>query len=445
VGWLGLLSVVVARAVLTFLAALLLWSVTPAVFGWTPRVVLSDSMSPRIRAGDVVLTSSTSGASVRPGRVISFADPDHAGHTLVHRLIGRNPDGTLITRGDANSTPDPTPLKPHEVSGLGRLRVPFVGLPVLWAHRRQWVPLALLTAAIGLAGWLAWRGDNGRADRGRHGGVPPTLTGTAVSLLVLVLAIGDLARAPAYAAFRGTTDSPNSSWTAAPVLIAPNSYVSTVKADAPLLFYRLNEASGTVAADSSGNNRAGAYVGSFSYGFTPQPLPRNAGTAVVGNGSSTCLTSTYSILSTATYTVELWFRTSSAAGGTLAQVGTTGAGATPYGTLAMTSTGTLRYTAFGPSTSQAVTSPATYNDNTWHYVAARISSSGQRLFVDGTQVATANYPAGLYTGPASWRWGCTISGALGSTSAVFSGAMADAAAYNTALTAARIQAHYFAA
>ena len=43
-------------------------------------------------------------------------------------------------------------------------------------------------------------------------------------------------------------------------------YISTVQADSPAAYYQLDETSGTVAADSSGNGNNATYVGSPSLG-----------------------------------------------------------------------------------------------------------------------------------------------------------------------------------
>ena len=55
--------------------------------------------------------------------------------------------------------------------------------------------------------------------------------------------------------------------TAAPALAGP--YAAAVMADSPYAYWRFNETSGTVAADSSGNGIAGTYV-------TPPPWVRPA-------------------------------------------------------------------------------------------------------------------------------------------------------------------------
>src|SRR5690606_15671141 len=44
-----------ARSVLATVAGLLVWTVLPMALGWQPAVVLSGSMEPAIRTGDVVL------------------------------------------------------------------------------------------------------------------------------------------------------------------------------------------------------------------------------------------------------------------------------------------------------------------------------------------------------------------------------------------------------
>src|SRR6202035_1756866 len=46
----------------------------------------------------------------------------------------------------------------------------------------------------------------------------------------------------------------------------PAGYASTVLADSPLVYYRMNETSGTVAADSSGHGYTGTYGAGIALG-----------------------------------------------------------------------------------------------------------------------------------------------------------------------------------
>lgn len=122
--------------------------------GWTSAVLTSGSMSPLIRAGDVVVASPDNGRGLGPGTVVVFSDPARSG-LLTHRIESVNPDGSYVTYGDANRQPDSTPLRPEQVVGVGRLLVPFIGFPMTWYWAGAWGKLALWATGTLLALWLA--------------------------------------------------------------------------------------------------------------------------------------------------------------------------------------------------------------------------------------------------------------------------------------------------
>jgi signal peptidase I len=141
--------------VLVTVSGLALWSLAPLAMGWRADVIMSGSMAPRVLPGDVVVGQPTDGGDVRPGQVIVFENPADPSRTVLHRVVDRRPDGSLVTRGDANLTDDSSPVAPGAVVALPRLRVPYVGLPALWLaegeHRRLVVAaLALLVCALPL-------------------------------------------------------------------------------------------------------------------------------------------------------------------------------------------------------------------------------------------------------------------------------------------------------
>ncbi|WP_433794387.1 signal peptidase I [Actinoplanes sp. CA-252034] len=133
-------AVVVAAA-----GVLLVGGTVPARFGWSTSVVISGSMSPAVEAGDVVVTSPAAPARLRPGRVIRFHDPHRPGRYVLHRIVRVGGDGRLVTKGDANRVADVTPVPTGTVTGVWRLRVPYLGLPVLWWLEGRY-PLLVVTA-----------------------------------------------------------------------------------------------------------------------------------------------------------------------------------------------------------------------------------------------------------------------------------------------------------
>lgn len=161
---------------------LLVWVVLPVVTGLRPVVISSESMQPRIGAGDVVLVASPRYARPTRGSVITFRDPGVPGRLLTHRVIGRNADGTYQTKGDANPAADSSPVDPGQIKGVGRYLVPVVGLPAMWLRSGDllyfviWLIASLLAFAYvhafprcaSLAGWSS--SIRVRPQRGRRRG-----------------------------------------------------------------------------------------------------------------------------------------------------------------------------------------------------------------------------------------------------------------------------------
>lgn len=161
-----------SAAALAVLCGLVVWTLLPCLLGWSPHVVLTGSMAPRIQPGDVVLTQPVPAAAIQPGQVVLFEDPLRPGRTVVHRTVRRNADGNLITRGDANATEDSTPVAPSAVRGLPRLRVPYIGRPMLWARQQNRVAVAASGGLLVAASLLLMSETGGGPPRARQPGAP---------------------------------------------------------------------------------------------------------------------------------------------------------------------------------------------------------------------------------------------------------------------------------
>jgi signal peptidase I len=165
----------VGRTYLWFLGGCIAVTLLPLLFGWRPYVVESSSMAPRIKVGDVILAAPEHNPQKLLGRVTVFHDPDpgRIGSIKSHRVVAINSDGTLTTKGDANQSVDSVHVPVSSVIGLGRLLVRFVGLPLIWAQKGEWIKFALLAASIWFAALLVMRDvdvvlpetdPNGRVD-----------------------------------------------------------------------------------------------------------------------------------------------------------------------------------------------------------------------------------------------------------------------------------------
>jgi signal peptidase I len=82
-------------------------TVLPVFGGWRAHSVLSGSMTPAIRRGDLVMLRPIAPLQARLGDIVSFPDPSRHGERVMHRVVsvsaGRGV-AHFVTRGDANHT-----------------------------------------------------------------------------------------------------------------------------------------------------------------------------------------------------------------------------------------------------------------------------------------------------------------------------------------------------
>ncbi|MCU7731085.1 signal peptidase I [Actinoplanes sp. KI2] len=122
-------------------------------FGFHATVVVSGSMTPRVRVGDIVVTKNLDAGTKLLGQVVTVDNPAKPGTLLTHRIAGVNPDGTYVTQCDANPIPDRLGVTRDAIQGRAFLLVPWVGMSIMWAKQHQVVPLLL--TVVGFAGILA--------------------------------------------------------------------------------------------------------------------------------------------------------------------------------------------------------------------------------------------------------------------------------------------------
>lgn len=477
--WPRLVAASLARTLLAMVAALLLWAGAPMILGWHTTTVLTGSMEPRLSVGDLAVSRPVPVTSLRVKEVILFPDPDHPGRLRLHRFVAADPDGRLITRGDANAGNDSTPIDASAVRGVGTLRVPYLGLPRVWVQERHWLRLgalvAIILALVGLTGFDRQpsrartledgdpdqddqtdqdEADQDQADQDQAVAAANRpkwawarrrlLLVIGVPVLAAVLAATLITRAASYSAFSDTTGNPGNSLSAATYYRCSNAIAD----DGPRIWYRLDETSGSTAADSSGNNRGATYRGGFTLG-SPRACSADTGSSVTFNGSSGYLSSTQAFTTPPTMTEEVWFKTGSTRGGLLIGFGnaSTGSSGTADRQLYLTSSGRVSFSVLTGGTAKTITSPDSYNDNGWHHAAATLSSAGTMLYLDGERIATSNSATSgaSYTGYVRVGYDNLKTWSDAPSSYYLAGSLDDAAVYNLALSAGNIASHYHAA
>ncbi|PZF59438.1 signal peptidase I [Curtobacterium sp. MCBD17_013] len=214
--WIRFAVVLTARGVIAAVIGMAFWAAAPLALGWHSTTVMTGSMEPALQPGDVVVSKPVAVRELRKGQVLLFSDPDHADMLRLHRFHALNDDGTLTTKGDANASADSTPITRSSVLGVGYLRVPLVGTPVLWMAEHRTGRVAALAVGLvvlsGLALLPAVEADgdaSGRPSRrphGRHRVAPTHRRTTAAIVATAACALVSVAlAAPAAAASFSTT------------------------------------------------------------------------------------------------------------------------------------------------------------------------------------------------------------------------------------------------
>lgn len=140
--WLIYLGMLVAASFVYFMLATAFVSrAIPLLAGWDTSAIISGSMAPSLLPGDIVAFKRYSGSPLDPGTIISFDDPSRPGTLTAHRIVSTEPDGSFITKGDANAAPDSSPVHAAMVRGVARLVAPKGALPLYWWKTHQLGPL----------------------------------------------------------------------------------------------------------------------------------------------------------------------------------------------------------------------------------------------------------------------------------------------------------------
>ena len=208
-------------------------------------------------------------------------------------------------------------------------------------------------------------------------------------------------------------------------------YVNAVLADAPVAYWRLNDASGTAAADLSGKANDLAYVAAPTLG-TVGPVAGGA-TGVTFNGTTQSASAAHQADWNVAdhWTVALWVKRARAA--TQEVLFDAGTG----GPLLMINGNTLQANKSGGAA--LCTGSVTVADTLWHHLVVTKTGPVTRLYLDSVDVTVAGTDQ-TCTNPSV---ALTLADAVAGSYA-FAGVLADVALFDRALTAAEVTVQYFA-
>lgn len=105
-------------------------------FSYRLRVIMSNSMHPVFSRGSMVIVQNATAVDVHEGDIIQY---EAHGRSVTHRVISIDTaaDGSgrriFITKGDNSPSVD-MPVQEHQIAGIIRAQVPYVGYPTVWLN-----------------------------------------------------------------------------------------------------------------------------------------------------------------------------------------------------------------------------------------------------------------------------------------------------------------------
>ncbi len=112
---------------LTIIASILLVLFMLGIFPYKPMAILSNSMNPTFRRGDIIIYKKEE--NIIPGNIIVFK---YENQLIVHRVIGINE--YYITKGDANNTVDYIKISKKDIKGVYQFSLKYLGYPSIWLN-----------------------------------------------------------------------------------------------------------------------------------------------------------------------------------------------------------------------------------------------------------------------------------------------------------------------
>lgn len=214
----------------------------------------------------------------------------------------------------------------------------------------------------------------------------------------------------------------------------PQQWSAVVSVDAPLAWYQLDEASGTVAIDAGSRAQNGTYTGGYTQ---QQPGPMGgADGAVLLNGTTgyISLPTTSLPSGNAAWSLECWYKVAANPSATVNMLSLGTVATNQQVSLVLTSAGNADLLIQGVATVVGAAATAT---NTWHHFVATYDGTTARTYVDGVAGGT-NAPAALNVTYGAAAIGATAAGASG----WFPGQIDECVIYTTTLSAARVTTHF---
>ncbi|MDR1927675.1 MAG: signal peptidase I [Oscillospiraceae bacterium] len=124
----------IATGLIALLALVAVAAAVCKLAGVQLRAVLTGSMEPDLPVGSLLVIVPVAPEKIGIGDDVAYYLAGAAEKTVVtHRVVGIDTARRMLaTKGVANTSTDP-PVPYEDVTGVVRLRIPWLGMPALWA------------------------------------------------------------------------------------------------------------------------------------------------------------------------------------------------------------------------------------------------------------------------------------------------------------------------
>jgi signal peptidase I len=155
------------ETILAILAAVIVAAAVGTGTGWWHfEVIESGSMTPALRVGGIAVVQAEPTSAVKVGQILALHPPGQPNIVRIHRVIQVAHRGNQVwvrTKGDANPTADPGPIRLlGSTAYVERHFIPYAGYFGVWLYKhstRQALEVVLLVLVVGAGLVLIWGKD----------------------------------------------------------------------------------------------------------------------------------------------------------------------------------------------------------------------------------------------------------------------------------------------
>lgn len=223
------------------------------------------------------------------------------------------------------------------------------------------------------------------------------------------------------------------------ITVAAAGYSAEVIADAPELYWRLGDTSGTTAEDETSNNRDGNYNGGYTLNVTGAISDGNKAVTLNGSTGYVSIGTLSALNPSGNFSAEIWikFTTSQTAKYIMNKWN-----GSSDGWLVSTDSSVgrrIRFIARIGGSNYTINTGSDINDGNWHHIVCVRNGTSLKIYVDNVEAASGSCSASsMGSNSNSMQVGKNATGA----SDYFNGSVDEYAFYTSALSAGRIDAHW---